>query len=217
MRKQFLNRKYIVCHFCGNRKHIFKRICYIVLLPLLVCCFLYTTRVDAKKETLLVKYVKQQKSNWCWAASAENSVRYERKINRTQKDAVKKIKGWVLNTYPNIGGTTKDIKEAAEYISKGKENYSYVKRQESYNFLKRQIHIQNVSVITYGYYKDNDKKGGHAVAVIGYNDDTGEIQVYDPAVNGGKKWYSYKKLKNGDLFFDGLKAKYETTIFNLDR
>lgn len=79
---------------------------------------------------------------------------------------MKKIKGWLLNPYPNIGGTPKDIKEAAEYISAEKENYSYVNHQEGFNFLKRQIHIHNISVITYGYYSGKDRKGGYAVAVM---------------------------------------------------
>lgn len=193
-----------------------KRMCFVILLLSLICTSLYGVSVSAKKEELTAKYVKQQKDNWCWAASAENSVRYERKINRTQKDAVKKLKGWLLNPYPNIGGTAKDIKEAAEYISSGKENYSYENKQEDFNFLKRQIHIKNVPIITYGYFKGKERIDGHAVAVIGYNDDKGTIEIYDSS-NGKTKWYNYKKLSEGKLEIGDFKAKYETTVFNLDR
>ena len=44
----------------------------------------------------------QEQTNWCWAASAENSVRYEMKNPRTQKSAVNKIKGTTRDAYPNV-------------------------------------------------------------------------------------------------------------------
>lgn len=193
-----------------------KRMYCIIVLLFFVCVFLYSVSVSAKKEELSAKYVKQQKTNWCWAASAENSVRYERKIKRTQKDAVKKLKGWLLNPHPNIGGNAKDIKEAAEYISSGKENYSYLNKQETFNFLKRQVHIKNVPIIIYDYYKGKQKTTRHAVAVIGYNDANDSIRVYD-SDDGQKHWYDYKTLCNGKIKINKLNAKYSSTIFNLDR
>ena len=68
---------------------------------------------EAKGIKLSYDMVKQQKTNWCWAASAENSVRYEMKNPRTQKSAVNKIKGTTRDAYPNVGGTLSDIKKAA--------------------------------------------------------------------------------------------------------
>ena len=66
---------------------------------------------EAKGIKLSYDMVKQQKTNWCWAASAENSVRYEMKNPRTQKSAVNKIKGTTRDAYPNVGGTLSDIKK----------------------------------------------------------------------------------------------------------
>lgn len=191
-----------------------------IISPLIICILLCSITAKAKKETLTANYVRQQKSNWCWAASAENSVRYERKTKRTQKDAVKKIKGFFLNPYPNMQGYPIDIKNAAEYISFGTENYSCVKHQENFNFLKRQVHIKNVSIVTYGIYKGKGKIGGHAVAVIGYNDNMEEIQIYDPSSSGGgKKWFPYNAFQKGTLKLPSsqFKIKYQETIFNLDR
>ena len=54
-----------------------------IISPLIICILLCSITAKAKKETLTANYVRQQKSNWCWAASAENSVRYERKTKRT--------------------------------------------------------------------------------------------------------------------------------------
>ena len=40
---------------------------------------------EAKGIKLSYDMVKQQKTNWCWAASAENSVRYEMKIRERKR------------------------------------------------------------------------------------------------------------------------------------
>lgn len=96
---------------------------------------------EAKGIRLSYDMVKQEKTNWCWAASAENSVRYEMKNPRTQKSAVNKIKGTTKEAYPNVGGTLSDIKKAAVYISRNTESYfnSSLSRSsvKSFDFLKR--------------------------------------------------------------------------------
>ena len=44
---------------------------------------------EAKGIKLSYDMVKQQKTNWCWAASAENSVRYEMKKSENAKECGK--------------------------------------------------------------------------------------------------------------------------------
>ena len=97
-----------------NIKATKKLLCLFVFMVLLGC---FTTDISAVTGyRFIYDMVPQEKSNWCWAASAENAVRWEMKISRTQKDAVRKIKGTIFNQYPNEGGSLEEIVKAAEYI-----------------------------------------------------------------------------------------------------
>lgn len=42
-------------------------------------------------------FEKQQKNNWCWVACARNSVHHETTSHWTQKEAVRHLKGSILN------------------------------------------------------------------------------------------------------------------------
>lgn len=183
---------------------------------LLCFLFLICTVKEIYAKTLKANWVKQQKSNWCWAASAENSVLFEKKITRHQKDAVKEIKGFFPNYYPNCMGGIKDIKEAAEYISKGTENYSYLNEKRPYTFLKKQVYCDNVTIVGYGYYQGKERNTGHYVSVIGYNDNGQKIIYFDSA-NGKTITYSYNKLTDGTLKTGKFSIKYDQTVYNLDR
>ncbi len=177
---------------------------------ILVIVLMLSGVVEAKQ--LNDSWVRQEKSNWCWAASAENSVLYERNITRHQKDAVKYIKGGILNPYPNVGGTAKDTKDAAQYISNYTENYGYIEEKQTYSFLKSQIDRQNITITMAGYYKNNERTHGHATIIVGYNDENRYITYFDPS--DGKK-YTCSYISYCDGSFNG--RKFDMTIYNYDR
>ena len=165
---------------------------------------------EAKGIKLSYDMVKQQKTNWCWAASAENSVRYEMKNPRTQKSAVNKIKGTTRDAYPNVGGTLSDIKKAAVYISRNTESYfnSSLSRSsvKSFDCLKKEVSSGNVTILVAGYYNGSTRTGGHAVTMIGYDITGGKnyLQIYDPwdgTIN--KCTYSNFKSGFGNRQYDG--------------
>lgn len=101
-----------------------KRIIFLAIILLLVNAVSVTILAaippGVHSTALLATFIKQEKSLWCWAASAENAVRcelWENLPERTQRDAVRYLKGTLFNSYPNVSGNFNDIKEAAEYIS----------------------------------------------------------------------------------------------------
>ncbi len=68
-------------------------------------------------------YEMQEKTNWCWVACAENINKWNGSAFRTQRDAVKEIKGNTLIPYPNVTGSINDTKRAAKYISNNTVSY----------------------------------------------------------------------------------------------
>ncbi len=153
-------------------------------------------------------FQQQKQSQWCWVACARNSVRFERTILRSQKSAVEKIKGDVVNET----GTINEIRRAAEYISYDNEDYVAIKKSFSFENLKQQIKRGNITITCCGRYNQNgDKIGGHAVVVTGYleNEQNNYIYYFDP-FDGVSYTCSYTEFCNGTL----NNMKYEATVYN---
>ena len=194
-----------------HRRIDVKKIVAIVLLVLTAVTFLGTSVYAAGVMLSTDGFEKQEKTNWCWVASALNSVHYETSSNRTQKAAVMYIKGTVLNWYPNEGGTIAEIEEAAEYISKGTENYTGTDSETPFVFLRNEVNYNNVTIICAGRYSGDVRTGGHAVAVTGYYTSGTEeyITYYDP-MTGSNKTCSYSELCNNAV----SGGRYDKTCFN---
>ena len=159
---------------------------------ILSICFLLTTTVvyaaipsDIVTMRLGASYVKQDKDNWCWAASAENLVIWEMNPTRTQWDAVKYIKGWVLNWYPDTTGSIYDSAYAARYISNNTKNFSASETCKSYEFIREQIYNSNPVIVGAGRYSSGVRVGGHATLIIGWSKLNGKnyITYFDSALN----------------------------------
>ena len=158
-------------------------------------------------------YVKQQKTNWCWAAAAENAVIYERTNKYTQKDAVAKIYGSAVN----VSGSLADSKAAAEYISNYNEDYSYINGRNSYSALRNRINNKHCVMVAGGYYVNNVRNGGHMVLMFGYIDGTtptsnGYIRYYD-SEDGSRHLSYYDSFCNGS--YNG--RQYDQTVFNISK
>lgn len=152
-------------------------------------------------QSLSYTMVNQAKTNWCWAASAENSARgsYQYRLaatpSRSQWDAVYHIKGNSSNQHPNVAGSISDIEEAAEYIARGKFNWGSSNSKKSFNTLKSQI-IEYKTPVVGGSYSSG---GGHAITCIGYKiNDSGTqyIRIYDPW-DGTRAYTKYTDFCNG--------------------
>ncbi len=158
-------------------------------------------------------FEKQEKTKWCWVASARNSVHYETDNHRTQKAAVYHIKGSLLNWYPNETGTIYEIEEAAEYISKDTEDYYAVESTLSFVQLQMEVDYSNATIATAGYYNNGVRTGGHAVVIYGYYiSGTDEYILYHDPLDNTTHTCLYSDFCDGSY----NSAIYEHTCINFE-
>lgn len=126
-----------------------KRIMAFLAIVLLVLNILTVTALAAipvgnTGTSLLASYVVQDMSNWCWAASAENAIRWElasSSLTRTQWDAVNYIKGSAFIPFPNVGGAIYDSRDAAEFISMNTKEYTAAEVKKHIAFYAKKFMI----------------------------------------------------------------------------
>lgn len=145
-------------------------------------------------------YVGQEKSKWCWAASAENAAKWEVSTTRTQRDAVKYLKGSLLNQYPDVTGTMSDACRAAEYISNNTLSYQSASRM-SFAFLCEQVFNSHPVMVGSSYYYSGVYSGGHMMLVVGWTtyNNTETIVYYDPWNGGSRVSCTYDDFCNGTI------------------
>ena len=137
---------------------------------------------DTTGRFLYALYVVQDKSNWCWAASAENAIIWEMHPDLTQWDAVYQLKGYPTNPYPNFSGSIFDSRDAAKYISEYTESYYAIENFKSFYFLQEMINDNHPIINGAGYYNSlGNRTGGHATLIFGWCTNTGveRITYYD--------------------------------------
>lgn len=178
---------------------------YVLTVQLLMSIAVMSATVaEAAYKMITYTTVKQAKSNWCWAASAENSVRGSISgVTRTQEDAVREIKGTVNNPYPDTTGSLEDMDRAAEYISDNRLNYGYTPLSttngvKTYSFLRLEINASQIPILDVGYYSNGLRTGGHAVVMVGYSSSDSVFMLYyiDPK-NNARYGCTYEQFKNG--------------------
>lgn len=179
-----------------------------IILIILMCVFTITV-VYATDEAILLPLPgleKQEKSQWCWAASARNSVHNEMENHRTQKAAVMHIKGTLLNWYPNEPGDIFETAEAAEYISKGTEDYCGENGAAIFQFLKFEVDNHNATIVGYSFYNGDKRIGGHMVVITGYYimGNSNYVVYYDPEDG----------LSHTCLYSDFCDGSYNGGIYN---
>ena len=108
-------------------------ICLIVVLSMVSYAFAYIPP-GVTSSNLYALYVTQQKSNWCWVASAQNATIQEGCNTNNQYNVVYILKGQTPDFYPNVTGTINDTEAAAELMCNDALNY-LVSGQKTYAFL----------------------------------------------------------------------------------
>lgn len=149
----------------------------------------------------------QERSLWCWVASARGVARGETTVTASQADGVFAVKKRVVNEE----GTVEETKKAVEYYSPNSDFVLY-DNALTFNQIKACIDSGHLVMTLFdpvyntGYY-------GHAMFIIGYNTNDGEEEVRycDPA-DGNTKWYPYAifgAMTNGG----GSLFEYTQSIF----
>ncbi|MCR5742732.1 MAG: hypothetical protein K6F92_03260 [Lachnospiraceae bacterium] len=183
---------------------IFLFVVFFVIGAELLCAFAGQVILYYNKET-------QQRTEWCWVASAKNAVKYTFDTTRTQSQAVDHIKGSIINE----GGTLDEIRTAANWLSEGRMNYEQiglgtVSGVKTYGYLTDKIDNGRVTVLVGGYYTDGVRNGGHAVTMHGYysyGSYASMIWYYDPLPEDNLDHEcAYSSFKNGSYngrLYDG--------------
>lgn len=169
-------------------------------------------------EKTVVSYIEresQNKTNWCWVTSARMFAKNSYSdVTRTQKEAVKKVKGSAINE----GGNNDEIIEAIDYYignieSVSIDSVSYVRRVYSEDVIKKFIddgYVIAVGRIKYADINDSSSSiSGHEIIIYGYTEyqyeQNGNIKsdcrylIRDPWMfeSAGDKMMSYEKMYNG--------------------
>lgn len=134
--------------------------------------------------TINAQYVPQQKSKWCWAASAENACLAENHHVYNQYYAVQTLKGTIDDQYPNVSGTIIDAANAVGVISSGYLTYTY-SLDLAFNIIADKIYNSHpviASLVPYYTWMGD----GHAVLMMGWDTGSGSeiIKFYDPTPPG---------------------------------
>lgn len=170
-----------------------KKVIFNTIVAMLTYCF-FVQPVYATTTYSIGNYKKfpQERSNWCWAASAQCSGYYLNPVPLTQTGAVLSVKGRVVDE----GGSVFEIAEAANYFTMNK--YNYIGYQQTFPFalFSSQMIRKHIPIVGSIGTTINS---GHATPVhMVYiaNDKSKLIGYYDPADNKSYQCYY-------DAFCDG--------------
>ena len=167
-----------------TKKSTFKRVISLTITIILLLSA--TTQVYAYIPSgvtgsgLYGNYVTRGKSNWCWAASAENINRWNNTPSLTQWSAVNYIKGTPSEPFPNVSGDEIDTLRAAGYIS----NYSstFINDYLQYDDICDQIYSYQHTIIGMLFPIMSSGSIGHAVLIDAWYNPNGinRITYFDP-------------------------------------
>ncbi len=150
---------------------------------------------------------KQQKSNWCWIATARGIARGEKTVRKSQSDGVIAVKGSNVNE----GGKASDIEKGAEYFANGL-NFTVLLRELTYYEIVNKINSGHLIGVTWGYYVNGMSRHGHAIYIVGYNNNNGAQKVeYCETLSGDIKEMEYSDLVSDNI--SGETRKYERSIY----
>ena len=189
-------------------------ICLLLSLCMSLCFGSMPTHASGNSIFLSANYVGQAKDKWCWAASAENAIRWEANPNLNQWDAVYFIFGQhESDPYPNKSASILATADAATYLSNGVHSYTGVNVPMSASFLFSHLFSSHPVICSGGIYNSSGiRQKGHQVLLCGWYDGSYQTMLtyYDPALLQYKTC-SYSEFCNGT--FNG--RIYDRTCYHL--
>ena len=175
---------------------------------ILICAFIslnITNPINAKASwiytTITTGFQKQERTNWCWVASARNmAVTKVSKVNvvKSQSNVVQIIKGSIKNETGSLRETSKAIKI---FNVSCKSSYKFARL--SFKTLKEKINTGGGGIMA----MQNPLYGGHTILLYGY-DSNGKVKVYDP--KKGPIICRYTDLRDGKTLSG---YSYEQSIY----
>ena len=152
--------------------------------------------------TLSTPQIGQEKSKWCWAASALMVGKtYNPNSTKTQSD----IARYVLGDAYNIDADRDQVRSACNYANGTVNAFTVINGSISKEYLLQKIKNGNPVIITRYFYKTQygtDREYGHAFVVFGYqyagqNDIKFIVRDPLPVNKGATQIWAYEDLVNG--------------------
>jgi hypothetical protein len=165
--------------------------------------------VHAYTTELSINVVKQAKTNWCWAATAEMAGgRIYGNSNRTQTDVVSHVKG---SSLPNNAGTLAEGKDGSEYMCYDSSLFTFKYSNTPFTITQIRTAINSAYPIqaSIGYYSGSTRTGGHRVVICGVDSSESRLQYINPW-DGTSHWVTLATFKTGLL---ATGSKYDGTLF----
>lgn len=166
-----------------RRSKLFISLCTIILL--------LSTFSTGLAGNLSVTRYQQEKSNWCWAASAQMVGKYITGTLRSQSLVCR----YVMGETSNIPADISQMKTALFYTT---ERTAYSSNSPlSLATTNSKINASRPFIARLGW----SSGGGHAVVIGGYNNSN--VRVIDPASGCGTKDFTYTSMTSGVRFQSG--------------
>jgi len=165
------------------RKFITSFIVVVILLSNTIAAYAITT--------LSVPFIKQEKPNWCWAATAQMTGKYMYPSStRTQTQIVTHVKGSAVD----LGASTSETATATKYATHGTINFAAASPAFSFATVKSYI---NAGIPIQPLVNANNS--GHYYVIRGYNETSSGNYLYitDPG-DGYGKYVLYNDFLNGN-------------------
>jgi hypothetical protein len=147
----------------------------------------------------------QEKTQWCWAASAQ-MIGHTLGRQVTQTDIVTQVKGMDIND----GANDTEMKNAVTYATLRNS----VLRSSAWPFASatNELSTGEPFLIKLTWYKNSEPNGAHAVVASGYNITSGTLTVVDPWYGCGTKAFDYNSMITNCKFQSGT-GKWTATIY----
>lgn len=147
---------------------------------------------------------KQEKTNWCWAASARMVGHFITKSAKTQSSIVQNVKGSVVNEAASDAETKKAVQYAVGSKYKVSTN-NIVPIATFINYIYSRQHPAVIKVVW-------NSGGAHAVVIAGVNSNNNTLYVVDPWASVTNRWMNFNSMCNGTTFGSGT-GKYTKVYF----
>lgn len=166
----------------------------------LILSIFSSTQVHAN--SLNVQAYKQEKSNWCWAATSQSIVNYVMGSSHSQSDIVTRVLGSPLNETVDI---FKDFDAIYDFVYTNAYNDHYKPQiylgSLPFYSIESQIDARNpIQVcITWKNADGSSTGSSHALDIFGYNASNNNVYYIDPW-DGTKNIASYSYICNNSKF-----------------
>ncbi|RDU24803.1 papain-like cysteine protease family protein [Anaerosacchariphilus polymeriproducens] len=154
--------------------------------------YTFSTSGSLNSTILGVERQRQEKDNWCWAASAVMVGRYDlpaEKQTVNQTKVVLEVKGEVVNE----GGSGEEEARGINISSRNTKNATAINSALSFNDILNTIDNRHPFIVRMKW----NSGGGHAIVCGGYRISDNNIWITDPWDQTASQYYSYSGMTQG--------------------